>query len=215
MKHRAFSPRTAGVVLVILLLQACTAPDTAFPETTLDDLDLSSFAQIPSVAEIDSGAVPLSLQPAAEYDHWQLCRFEQRDVVVLAQGGSRDQADLPPQVSCYMETTPLQAGFGASCAPAWCFDYIWAADREGVKTLLSIDQLRSFLGDIDTRDEAALLAEASGYRWGTSKETAAIREVAAGYQVLVLKYVQRSGVSQLGQLPRPAARSAFCRSDGG
>lgn len=193
MPHQRFLPFVLSAITTILCAATCMAPETSVtPESMLDSLDLASFTQLPGMPQVDSGEVSLRLQPDARYDHWQLRRFQNGAVVILAQGGRLSVNELPAEFAAAVEWTPDKAGFGSHCLPARCFKYIVTAGGDGVATLLSVDQLRPFLGDINTPDEAALLAEASGYHWGGSKEDAAIREVADGYQLLVLQQQQTS-----------------------
>ena len=188
-------PHMSLFAAIVVMLAGCFAApfqDKVAPETPLSNLDLSSFTQIPGSREIDSGAVPLDLQPATGYDYWELRRLKDPNVIVLAQGGRRGKGELPLDVAAAIERLPKSAGFGAHCLPGWCFDYVVTVSSDGVETLLSAAELRSFLGEIDTRDEAILLAQALGYYSGTSKEEASIREVADGYELLVWKAIQSS-----------------------
>ncbi len=191
MRLQALSAYVLGGMVTILLVAACnrTGPiSTADP--LLANLDLSPFALLPVMTEIDSGAVSLNLRPAPEYDYWELRGGPMVNDKVLAQGGSVTKDLLPPPLAAQITAiAPTEKGFGRECPPAWCFKYIVTVSSNKVGKVLDPGALRAFLGEIDTRDEATLLAEASGYHWGTSKEQAAIKEVADGYDLVVLRYL--------------------------
>ncbi len=202
MKHRSRSPRVLSVTLTILLVAACIrSRPTSSSDSLFRNLDLSAFAQIPAMQEIDSGAVSLSLHPAHEYDYWELrgVRFDR--ATMLAQGGRRSKDELSPAQVAEIDgigTGSGEGGFGRGCPPAWCFNYVVAVRSNQIEEVRHSAELGAFLGEIDTRDEAILSAEALDYLWRASKEEGAIREVADGYELLVLKYMDSTTRCQHG-----------------
>ncbi len=59
-----------------------------------------------------------------------------------------------------------------------------------IETWNTAQQVRSFFGPIDTREEAIILALAEGYSWGSEKERAAVRESGAGWELIVIRMIQ-------------------------
>lgn len=171
---------------------------TPITDVLLKSLDLSTYSQIPSPEKIDSGTIPLDLKPAAGSDYWEL-RYvrpglEEGDpnYIVLAAGGSRATAGLSQASAAKVDAIMRRGdvdGFGWECFPAWCFKYIVTVSSDNVEVLLYYRELRTFLGEIDTLDEAILLAEVLGYGWGDDKQEAAIREVTDGYDLVVLDWI--------------------------
>ena len=192
MKQQGVFAGMLGAVLSVLLVTGCARiASTSGPDSLFRNLDLSAFAQIPGIEKIDSGAVPLNLQPAPEVDYWELRGVRLNHAITLARGGRRSKDELPPTQAAEIDaigTGSGAGGFGRGCLPGWCFKYVVAVRPDKIEAMRHPAELAAFLGEIDTRDEAILLAEALGYRWGASKEEAAIREVADGYDLLVLKF---------------------------
>ena len=78
------------------------------------------------------------------------------------------------------------------CLPSYCFKYIASISGDQIETWQTVDELKTFLGSIDSPEKAILLAAANEYSWNNQagKETGAIRAVADGYELIVTKLVE-------------------------
>jgi hypothetical protein len=94
---------------------------------------------------------------------------------------TRETADLPR---------------GSACGALPCLRYLLAPSADDVRILSKPDALRQFFGDIDTPQEAAMLAEFSGYTlYGSNgrgyvcgePENSAIRAVQDGFELIATK----------------------------
>jgi len=168
------------LVLCLLL----TAPGCG--STTGLDVDLAQFDQIPGLGDLNYDMV----KPAQEYDYWEY-RFYFQGAVdeVIGSSGSKRKDELDPNIVAVFDTTRPDLAVGLECPPGNCYYYFASITGETVQTWRGPAEFRSFLGAIDGEEDAILLARADNYRWGSGKETAAIRPVSDGYELVTLKTV--------------------------
>jgi hypothetical protein len=168
--------------LALGLLLVCTA---GCDSTTGLDVDLSTFSQIPSLGELDYGSVV----PSADYDYWEYrFAYGNSSFEVVGSAGARDQ--LNADLLAVFDTVFPAFGFGHACLPGNCYYYVASVRNGAVDAWSGSEGLGAFLGTIDAEADAILLARAHDYHWGSEKKTAAIRAVADGYELIVLKTVE-------------------------
>lgn len=147
---------------------------------------LDVFELIPPLAQLDYGAI----RPAEPYDYWELREsFEGERHDVIGSGGVRARPEIDPEILAAFDSVTVSAGFAPFCLPGHCFRYIASILGASIETWQTAQQVAVFLGTIDTREEAILLALAHDYHWGATKETGAIRAIPQGYELVVLKTV--------------------------
>ncbi|UCF21292.1 MAG: hypothetical protein JSU87_07905 [Gemmatimonadota bacterium] len=153
-------------------------------------VDLEDFDPIPPLSDLDLTAV----NPALPCEYWELREGfggppdpDSRDRVI-GRSGSRQELDL--EVVAALDTLHLQHGVGNRCLPGYCFLYIASVRESEIEVWSSAAAWAVFFGVIDRPEEAVLLAAAHDYYWGGAKETGAIKAVADGYELVVLKTVR-------------------------
>ena len=116
--------------------------------------------------------------------------FGARDFEVVSSAGEKC-ADARDREACLARFDEIysDAGFNRGCLPASCHSYLVASRGDEVFVIASDDELRRFFGDVDTPEEALILASAAGYHWSTEGDAArgGYREVDGGYQVIGLR----------------------------
>jgi hypothetical protein len=175
-------------------LDASVCPDA---EDLWEDVDIASFTALAALDALDI-AGDVTLAEAADY--WELRRSAvgaTEFTVVLSTGEKCATAADP--AACETEFDELSAteGFGPACVEEEqdCFQYIALNRGDTNEIITSSEDLVTFLGDIDTRTEAAMVAYSHEYEWGINgdQEPAAggVREVeGGGYELLVTELVQ-------------------------
>lgn len=146
----------------------------------------SEFEALPALADLDVSRV----QPAEETELWELreSRWGEEHEVVLV-GGTAGRDGVDPGVLADFDALVPSWGFGILCLPGDCFYYVASLRGAALETWETAARLRSFLGPIDSREEAMLLAVAEGYHWRGGKETGAIRERTGGWDLVALRMV--------------------------
>lgn len=84
-----------------------------------------------------------------------------------------------------------ESGFAEDCTPICNFNYVMAVQNNGeVKVINSIDGLKSYLGSIDSEDDAEILALANGYEFDyNNKDAAGVKKTSDGFDILCKKRV--------------------------
>lgn len=152
-------------------------------------VDLEEYDTIPELDSLDFAAV----SPARSYEYWELrlAYGGPPDPGVLDHviGRSGSRLELDPELVAALDTLHVEHGVGNRCLPVLCFFYIASVRESTIETWTSIADWIAFFGPIDRPEEAALLAAAHDYYWTGRKETGAIKAVADGYELVVLKTV--------------------------
>lgn len=149
--------------------------------------DLEEYDLLPPFTDLAFASITTS----AAFDLWELREATPAGAHrVVAVGGSLDRSVVPPAVLAQFDATRAENGFDPSCLPGYCYKYFVSLQGSRVDTWTSIEAVRAFLGPIDSRVEAAILAKGHGYFWESTKETGAIRDVGGGYELVVLDLVK-------------------------
>ena len=163
----------------LILLQGCGSDRLFNP---------GDFQSLPRFQEL-----PFSeIAPSYLTDYWEL-RHQPLDqpFEVIGSGGSLRKDQLPDSIRAAFDSTPAKAGFAPGCQPSYCYDYLTAVRDTMISTVQSSEELRQFLGFLNTETEALLLLHAEGFYWSAdNKEAGAIRHVNGGFEVVVLKEVK-------------------------
>ena len=170
--------------LALGLLVICTA---GCDSATDLDVDLSAFNQIPSLGELDYESVV----PSADYNYWEYrLAYGDESFEVLGSAGPSAREELSPDLLAVFDAVFPAFGSGHACLPGNCYYYVASVEHNAVDAWSGPEGFRAFLGTIDAEADAILLARAHDYHWGSEKKTAAIRAVADGYELIVLKTVE-------------------------
>ena len=137
------------MMAILLLLAGCTS---AF------DVDMSNFSPLPAVENLDYSRVT----PAQSHPYWELrYAFEGGAPTILGAGGTLTRDQLDPAQRAELDAARVPTGFALGCLPGHCYKYV-AAVNGSVSLYNTAPALAAFLGDIDSMEEAALMAHARG-----------------------------------------------------
>jgi hypothetical protein len=176
--------RLSPLALLLWLLVVCSA---GCDSTTGLDVDLSAFNQIPSLEDLDYGSVV----PGVDYDYWEYrLAYGNFEFQVFGSAGLHSREDLDADLLAVFDTVFPAFGFGNACLPGDCYYYVASVRGGTIETWAGPDGFRAFVEIIDSEADAILLARAHDYYWGSEKKTAAVRTVAGGYELVVLKTVE-------------------------
>lgn len=171
--------------IACLLFISCSKNDD--PEGGLD-VDLSLFQPIPELFPYND------LTPATPVNYWEfmLGSAPEFHEVLYANGTKCEDATDPAAcTTTFDETFSENQGFATGCLPGGCFYYIRFQQADTIGLVTSTEELRQYLGDIDTPDDAILLALANGYWFRTNNiEGGAFRAVGNGYQLIMTRTVK-------------------------
>lgn len=172
--------RAAVLRTGLLLLAAC---GTSGPGELVD---FAEFEALPPLEQLDASAV----EPAVATDLWELRRsdFGESQEVLLT-GGEAGRDGVDSEVLAAFDALLPGFGFGILCLPGDCY-YFFASVRGGtVEAWTTAEDVRAFLGTIESPEEAALVAVAEGYVWQDELESGAIRGRDGGWDLVVLRMV--------------------------
>ncbi|QRK08132.1 ferritin-like domain-containing protein [Archangium violaceum] len=130
-------------------------------------LDLSDY----SAPVCEGGSLAVSgLSPASRTDFVQLRRIyfspgadERNEVATSSSGTACATASDRGACESALSALSSRSGFNSSCVDACTAYYLAVTRGDEVAALTTLESLRSFLGTIETQQEAALLAFAEGY----------------------------------------------------
>ncbi len=157
-----------SIVLCGVLLVACAPSEVnpgmvsqvrkeEFQPIVNNQVDQSTWAFLESIK-------PGDINPIPGLAYWE---WRQDSWGPIAVGGELGFEQLDPATAQAVLAVLPETGFGPDLGALgdiiYHFAYIIAVDEEGVKVWNTIDDLRRFLGDIDTPQEAILLALAHDY----------------------------------------------------
>ncbi|WP_037320892.1 hypothetical protein [Salegentibacter sp. Hel_I_6] len=136
--------------------------------------------------------------PENPVDYFEIVTYLDEIIFNFSQGelcaGAEDMAN------CTNEFNNLIAddGFVISCLPAGCYTFI-REQTDGVNQLITTDEeLLEFLGNIDSKGDALLLALANDYYWSINDiENGAIKEACSGYELIASKIVSSCAPLQI------------------
>lgn len=156
-------------------------------EALWEDIEPSTFRALQFPAE--ERLIP-NVNPREPATYWELRRYSAAapSFTVLASDAEGEKcsqsSDPVPCRKVFNELTPVSEGFGQDGGPEQYETHL-AINRGDSNAILSSRQgLVVFLGEIDTPDEAALIAHADGFA------SQSVREAEDGYELLVTEYTQ-------------------------
>ena len=161
------------------------------PEELWEDIDLAEFTALPALEELGNEGT-FTLAESATY--WELRRGapgSEDFQVILSVGDKCAEAEDAEVCRTEFDDMTAQSGFGPSCPPGLCFNYI-AVNREDTSSLvITREELVTFLGTIDSSAEAALVVYSHGFNWDASEPAAgSVRTSEEGFVVLATELVQ-------------------------
>jgi len=175
------------IATVASLLTGCGASDASFVE----DLDLTQYEQLPDLNNLSLDLDAVSLSENITY--WEFREDAQHPLdEVRVLGASGQLCDgAADEATCQADFEALAPGngFGWHAHPTDMFYYFAVNQGEQTFALTSPDEVKNFLGTIDSKEKAILIALAEGYHWGNDKDVGAIKEVDGGYELIVLETV--------------------------
>ena len=150
-------------------------------------LNPEDYEQLPSLEDLDF----TSVEPSAPFLLWELREASAGGTHrVLARVASASQNPVPADLMAAFNATTAPNGFDPTCLPGYCYKYFVSLEGTTIRVWNSIDEARAFIGGVNNRVEAALIAKSNGFYWVPPRETSAIREVAGGYELVVLELVR-------------------------
>lgn len=140
------------------------------------------------------------LKPENPVDYFEIVNYLDEILYSFSQGNlCTDAVDV---LSCTNEFNNLIAedGFYISCRPEACYTFI-RHQTAGVNELVTTDEeLREFLGTIDSKGDALLYALSNDYYWSTNDiENGAIKEACTGYELIVNKIISYCAPLQINR----------------
>lgn len=163
-------------------------------------VDLESFDQLPALEDLDFTRIT----PPAGTALWELRDAEFHgsppDYTVLGGGGGAARDTLPPDLLARFDSVSVETGFDQHCLPAHCSYYVASVDASGIHSWNTAAGMATFLGSVDTPEEAALLVLASGYSWsGIDLRVGAVRAVPDGFELVVTRLVSACAPVQVNR----------------
>lgn len=168
--------RSLGCIALFLLAGSCGSP-----------IGPSEGELIPQLGDLDFAAV----SPAVSYDLWELREsFGGVEHSVIGSGGAKARSEIDLDLLAAFDATTVPFGFGPGCLPGHCFYYFAALAGAEIVTARLAGEVADFLGAIGSPEEAALVASAHGYHWGSERETSSVEPVGDGYELVVLQTIE-------------------------
>jgi hypothetical protein len=183
------------IIAILLLLTACKKDKTNLP----DILNPEEFTKV------ENSSILVSLKPSTAYEYVELRMSSGEgplgNEMYLIRAYTGDKMQLEGSCLETLENLPAQeTGFAEDCTPICFFNYVVAAKGKEVAVVNSLDELKDFLGNIDSESDAALLTVANGYEFDfNNKEVAGVKKVKDGYEVLCKKRVKSCSPIQYDQ----------------
>ncbi len=154
--------------------------------------DCGEFETIPDSSFYDS------ITPGEPVDYFEIVTYLDEILFSFSQGELC--ADAEDMANCISEFNNLIAedDIVISCLTAGCYTFI-REQTDGINELVTTDaELLDFLGNIDSKGDALLLALANDYYWSTNDiENGAIKEACEGYELIVSKIVSSCAPLQI------------------
>tara|TARA_R110002096_G_scaffold16898_5_gene57825 strand:- start:26229 stop:26912 length:684 start_codon:yes stop_codon:yes gene_type:complete len=175
-----------SLVLVLGALGCEGHEDESEGDTFPSEIDLELFAQPVSFNDLElQGLLPAS--PAA-YIELRKQGLSSSEFTIVTSSGEKcgDDADQQACEASFDAMPVASEGFYYVEHPDDKFHYLAATQAGASSTVTSAAEMKQFLGTIDNRAEALLLAAAQGYNWNASElSEGAVRETANGFELIV------------------------------
>ena len=151
------------------------------------DIDTDDLTRLPSIEQLDYTHVT----PAVSHRYWELRASWGGDEPwkVLGAGGQVPRNQLDAATLAALDSTRPPSGFAISCLPGYCYKYIVAVNGS-VHAYTTAAALQTFLGDIDSMEEAALVAHARNLYWSPDADDTGFLETSGGWQIVALELVK-------------------------
>jgi hypothetical protein len=189
--------RIISVLFFCLALSGC--PIDFVPEIKREplwpDIDLSLYESVPDLREPAQDALDWAKVHLAEpVDYWELRRD---NTVIIARVGEKCKtaSNLNACVTEFdatHEEGPNGEVLGVCDIDHFysCYPYIVSNHGNTNRTWNIRKNFREFFGDIDSKEEAILLAFVGGFLYGSNvtKENGAIREVDSEYELILMAH---------------------------
>lgn len=148
------------------------------------DVNLGSFTAITDPLPYQD------LSPDSDPTYWELNHRRNHEVNVLVSSGTKcEGAGDPEQCAADFELAAMpDGGFAGGCLPSHCYYFIRYQKNDETFVVAFRSELKEFLGTIDSKADAIILAVSEGYRFDiTRKQAGAVKETSSGYELLMLK----------------------------
>ena len=151
-------------------------------------LDPEDYEQLPPFENLDFATVT----PSSSFLLWELRTGSEGGGPhsVLARGGSADPSAIPADLLAAFNATRASSGFDPTCLPGYCYKYFVSLEGTTIRIWDSVEEAREFIGSVTNRVEAAIIVKANGFYWMPPGETAGIRQVTSGFELVVLALVE-------------------------
>lgn len=128
------------------------------------------YAETPPCLKEDRGNLVAGLKPAIAVDYVALMRGGgRRSTPSPLMEAGRKCATAKDQRDCELKLSglpPPERGMNIACVPSYCDHFLIATSGDDVIVVDTIDEVKNFLGTIDTPNEAVLMAWANEYHPG-------------------------------------------------
>lgn len=139
--------------------------------------------------DVNAPLNPDQIEPAATYAYWAIHHYDldKTDEIVASFG---DKSELSTAVQAQLESLLSPDCLSGEVIPNSCFTYILTVLEDGtVERWQQAEEVAAFLGDIDTYQEAMLLALSQDFGFGPPGATGSYKAVADGFELIGLKLV--------------------------
>ncbi|MFV8224453.1 hypothetical protein [Christiangramia aquimixticola] len=165
-----------------------------FINCTDDISDCGVFEAIPESSFYET------INPNDPIDYFEIITYLDEILFSFSQGDlCAGAADVQDCINVF-NSLIADGGFVFGCPPAGCYTFI-RQQMNGVNELITTDdQLKEFLGNIDSKGDALLWALANDYYWSPNNITdGAVKEGCSGYELVVRKIVSSCAPLQINR----------------
>ncbi len=186
--------RIVSILLLSFVLSGCIDSRPKIKREPLwPDIDLSLYESVPDLREPTLTPAHIArdwikVHPAEPVNYWEF-RFD--ETIIVAQAGEKCKTASDPNI-CVANFDAIKGApnEGARCKispPDFCSYAIVSNYGDTNHIWDSLEKLRAFFGEIDSKEEAILLAFGNGlYGSNTNKAEGAIREIDNEYELIIL-----------------------------
>lgn len=150
------------------------------------DVDIDGFSPLPALEDLDYSRIA----PAQSYQYWEVrWIMSGSSNRILGAGGTLSREELDSTTVAELDNAHPPAGLAAGCQPALCYTFI-ATVNGAVSVIADRPGLLQFLGEIDSVEEAALVAHTYNLHWDAANRSTGFRAVSEGWEILALQLVR-------------------------
>lgn len=176
-------------LLVYISFISCENVENEKNEEVIDDkiiVNLDEFEPITTSYPYKDISIDKSI------NYWEFIfseEFESEKIVLSTGNKCKDSKNQNDCISQYDSMKNNKGGVIDGCIPNNCFYYIKYQKDNTPSMITNYEELKTFLGEIDTPSDAILLASANSYSFSTNKkETGSIKVTPSGYELLMTRY---------------------------